>query len=101
MPFLESLDTDRLVILAAETRAEYHRLRDRFYQTSRGYYHQHTTSSYYKEEDLIQILENLSSIKQSYKELCDILKSRGMMYFGGQWTSNDSLYKKKEVLHSA
>ena len=96
MAYISTVDSDHLVILAADLRRRYNKARDDFYNTSRHYYHQSISGSYYKEDILIEKLEKCRDLKDQYMALRDILKSRGrpdldISSFG---ETNDCLFTK-------
>ena len=90
--FLENSDTDSLMILANNFRKEYNKKRELWYRDATRYFHQAIASDYCKEECLISSIEECAKLKLQYKEVCDILKSRGChASIGDSWTIEDPI----------
>lgn len=106
MSVLDDMESSELLVYASEVRKQYNDIRRRFFNDSRHYYNQSIAASYYKEEDLIDTLEECRRVKAHYMDICDILKARGIKSeFGMRRTNNDSVFKNvaesKDILHLA
>lgn len=91
MAYLENMGTEGLRILASNLRSEYNSVRQSFYRISTQYYRQPISTSYYKESDIKELLDDLEEKKKRYIKIRDILAGRGVVeQVNGTW-SNESL----------
>ena len=103
MAFTDTLSDSDLQLIANDTRKDYNKLRHSFYRKAQSYYNQAIAGSYHKEEDLIEMLNELSKLKQRYLSICDILKKRGVRVgYKDSWTgTNTHIFEPSQLLHSA
>lgn len=102
MSYLESLDTDALLLLANKITVEYNQIRRNFVSKAKYYDRQAISNNYHKEDDMIEMLEKMKTIKGRYKAVADILvrRDRRNPMDGWQHTNND-LFAGGDILHSA
>lgn len=102
MSYLESLANDELLLLANKITAEYNRVRKQFVDKAKYYDRQAISNNYHKEDDMVELLEKLKTIKGRYKAIADILVRRDQRnpMEGWQHTNND-LFIGRDILHSA
>lgn len=95
-PETNSLQDD-LMLRANDIRKRYNRARETLFNRMQQYYRQSISSSYYKEEDMIEELEACAKLKAEYLEIRDILAGFGVKpaQMGG-WTraNNNALFVK-------
>ena len=93
---VEDMATADLSIYGSNVLARYNKLRQDFYTKVGHYYRQSVRSEYTKESELIQMLEQLSELKEHYTSICDILTGRGehtRIDQNSHFPSNDFLFK--------
>lgn len=102
MSYLESLDTDRLVLIANQIQTEYNRVRKNFCDKAEYYNRQAITSHYHKEDDLAELIMKCKELKGRYKAVADIMLRRGYKPDISGWRdSNNFLFTAEDILHSA
>lgn len=94
MSYLETMDTDSLMILANDTRSDYNKARHNFNAIAQCYYRQAITNNYYKEQDMIDLLNRCLHLKDAYVQIRDILKARGITtnHVDNPWSNTDALF---------
>lgn len=96
MSYFDTMDSDDLLILANDTRTDYNKARHHFNSIATCYYRQAITNHYYKEQEMIDLLNRCMHLKEVYSKICDILKSRGVTTnpLEYQWSNTDALFAK-------
>lgn len=102
MSYLESLDNDALLLLANKITKEYNTTRHTFVNKAKYYDRQAISNYYHKEEDMIDLLEQLKTLRGRYKAVADILVRREHKPVMDGWQhSNNDLFAGQDILHSA
>jgi len=101
MSYIETIDSENLMVLASDIRAQYNKLRFEFNSKETGYFRQSISSQYHKEDDLIEMLSRLKTLKTRYIDICNVLKGRGLTQAGeDRWRDNNNhLFVAQEILH--
>lgn len=101
MSFIEDLESDNLMMLANDIRREYNEIRHHYHEAEVRYYRQAISSAYYKEADLIEMLEKCRQLKERYITIRDILQGRGIKpAYEGHWKDSNNYLFNGEILHS-
>ncbi len=101
MSYLESLDTDNLVLVANRIQAEYNRTRKMFCDKAGYYNRQAITNFYYKEDDLSELIMKCKELKGQYKAISDIMFRRGYRPDIDGWRDSNNFLFNGDILHSA
>lgn len=102
MSYIESLESENLMMLASDIRSEYNKIRQQYHEISIRYYRQSIASSYYKESDMIEMLSKCEALKNRYLEIRDILLGRGLVpAFENHWRDSNNMLFNGDVLHIA
>lgn len=97
--FLDTFNTNDLMLLATDIRGQYSKKKQTFYNLSQRYYMQAIASNYYKEDDIADALEECRRLKAQYLDICEILKGRGYYYAcGDKWQSKDGLVEPTQLV---
>lgn len=91
MSEFELISTDDLLIMASNITSEYNKIRKQFCDKAKYYSRQALTNNYHKEEDMKALLDKCMELKERYKVVADILRSRNQRLPIDGWHDSNNL----------